>query len=321
MDRFPSRFAAALLAVSLVVSRGAATENAPDLRENATVKAVKKVKPSVVAIKVTMPASSGRTRDMTGSGLIVDQRGYIVTNRHVIAGSTRTVVCLLDGTEFTAQVVLADPETDLAILRVNTKRELPAQPLAPSTNLYDGEDVIAIGHPLGYHYTVSKGIVSAQGRKINMPNGYTLTGLIQTSANINPGNSGGPLVNINGGVIGINVALREDAQGIAFAISSETVKRVLKTHLASLKVSGADIALQDNKQPPAGKTGSAQAAVAEADRIVAAGANLQPGDMIVSVGAGEVRVLREGRELTIALPLVRGGHSELTAIAPRSGSR
>src|SRR5438105_2865554 len=213
MARLPLRFTAALIAVSLAVGRGAGTENEEELRRTPTVKAVQKVKPSVVAVKVLKPGSGGKSHEMTGTGLIIDKRGYIVTNYHVISGSQRTTVRLLDDTVLTATVIAEVPEKDLAILRVKAGRDLPAQSLAPSKDLEEGEDVIAIGHPLGYSYTVSKGIVSALKRKISMPNGYTLTGLIQTNAQINPGNSGGPLVNIAGRVIGINVALREDAQG------------------------------------------------------------------------------------------------------------
>ena len=106
-------------------------------------------------------------------------------------------------------------------------------PLAPVDDLMVGETVIAIGHPFGYTHTVSTGIISALGREITMPTGDVLTGLIQTNASINPGNSGGPLLNINGEFIGINVALREGAQNIAFAINAGTVKSFLQQHLSA----------------------------------------------------------------------------------------
>src|SRR5205814_1119156 len=111
-------------------------------------------------------------------------------------------------------------------------------------DLMVGETVIAIGHPYGYQNTVTTGIVSALGREITMPNGETLTNLIQTSASINPGNSGGPLLNINGQLIGINVALRDGAQGIAFALNAETVKEVLRQRLSASRLSGVTTGLR-----------------------------------------------------------------------------
>jgi serine protease Do len=239
MNPWNYRRAAVLLAALLLAGRGAADEkDAKGLRRNATVRAVQKVKPSVVAVKVKQRIGGGRTKDAVGTGLIVDERGYLVTNCHVVAGNARVTVRLVDGTSIPGDVIYSSAATDLAIVRVRTERKLVAQPLAPAADLEEGEDVIAVGHPLGYSYTVSKGIVSALNREIEMPTGYTLTGLIQTDAAINPGNSGGPLLNINGEVVGINVAYNQEAQGIAFAISSETVRRVLSTRLSALKVSG-----------------------------------------------------------------------------------
>src|SRR5205823_1558590 len=126
----------------------------------------------------------------------IDERGFIITNRHVVGAHKTVKVRLVDKSEYPAQVLVADLTTDLAVLKIDAGKKLPAQVLAPSSDLLEGEDVIALGHPYGYSYTVTKGIVSALGREVEMPNGYTLIDLIQTSAPINPGNSGGPLVNI-----------------------------------------------------------------------------------------------------------------------------
>ncbi len=318
------RCSAAVLAALLLVARSPATETDEEIPDNPIVKAVQKVKASVVAVKVQARASGNRTREMVGTGLIIDERGFIITNRHVIAGSLRTTVRLLDKTEVPAEVLHSDPAYDLAILRIRTTKKLVAQPLAQSIGLKEGQDVIAVGHPFGYTYTVSRGIVSALGRAIEMPNGYTLTGLIQTDASINPGNSGGPLLDIRGGVIGINVALREDAHGIAFAINSETVKQVLSEHLSAYKIAGITHGLKCSEQTVA-RAGRRVVVSGLDPRMVAAGASLKSGDAILAVGQlrvtnrfdverafwdarpGQivnVTVLREGREMSVTLPLV-----------------
>ena len=166
---------------------------------------------------------------MVGTGVIVDERGFVVTNRHVVGTARSVNVRLADGTELDGRGrCWPRPPTTWPSSSVDAGQKLPALPLAPVSDLMVGETVIAIGHPFGYTNTVSTGIISALGREITMPTGDVLTGLIQTDASINPGNSGGPLLNINGELIGINVALRDGAQGIAFAINAGTVKQVLR---------------------------------------------------------------------------------------------
>jgi serine protease Do len=234
----------AALAAALCVAVCAAPAEAgsqSESRVNATVKAVRKVKPSVVAIKA--PGATSKNR-IVGTGVIIDERGYVITNRHVIAGVDPIVVCLADDTELAAKIVVADSGTDLAVLKIDAGRKLPALELARADDIEVGEDVIAVGHPLGYSYTVSKGIVSALGRKIELPNGAILTGLIQTTAPINPGNSGGPLISIDGQFIGVNTALRDGAQNIAFAINTDAVKRVLRDKLSAIKVAGVSHGLE-----------------------------------------------------------------------------
>ncbi|HEX3314431.1 MAG TPA: trypsin-like peptidase domain-containing protein, partial [Gemmataceae bacterium] len=189
-------------------------------RKNAIVDAVKKTKDAIVTIKTIR--SSG-AKEVSGTGVVVDERGLIITNKHVVGTNRNVYVFLNDNTEIVGDVLMADAKFDLAVVRVKAGKALHALRLAPTSDLMVGEDVIAIGHPYGYVNTVSRGIVSALGREITLPSGHMLTGLIQTDASINPGNSGGPLLNINGELIGINVALREGAQGIAFAINTTTV--------------------------------------------------------------------------------------------------
>jgi len=217
------------------IASGAETEKVR--RETPIVKAVRKTRPSIVCIKSEKRGTWGK-KETAGTGVIVDERGYVVTNCHVIANAERVAVHLYDGTEVPATVFIRDVAHDLAILHIRTEKKLQWLEIGPATDLMVGETVIAIGHPYGYTNTVSTGIVSALDREITMPSGDTLTGIIQITASINPGNSGGPLLNINGELIGINVAMREGAQGIAFALNADMVQKVLSRHLSALKMSG-----------------------------------------------------------------------------------
>jgi serine protease Do len=185
------------------------------------VEAIRKVEPSVIGI---MGPKGDKVK---GTGIIIDKRGVIVTNHHVVGKAKEVIVLLRDGTKVKGQVVVDRPELDLAFVTVSVKNDLPAIPPMKTGDVLLGESVIAIGHPLGYTNTVSAGIVSSLGREIELPSGSTLTNLIQTNAAINPGNSGGPLLNINGELIGINCAVRADAQGIAFSIHCLTVLKAL----------------------------------------------------------------------------------------------
>jgi serine protease Do len=185
------------------------------------VEAVKKAEPCVVGIFYPQ----GKT--VRGTGIIIDKNGLIVTNHHVVGSATDVVVSMHDGTKVPGKVVLDSPDNDLAFVKIPADKVQNAIPPRKESDTILGETVIAIGHPLGYTETVSSGIVSSLNRNIDLPNGVTLKKLLQTNASINPGNSGGPLLNINGELIGINCAVREDAQGIAFAIHSVTVIQVM----------------------------------------------------------------------------------------------
>jgi serine protease Do len=287
-------------------------------RKNAMVQAVAKTKDAIVTIKTVR--SSG-AKEVSGTGVIVDERGLIVTNKHVVGGNRNVTVVLQDSTEITGDVLMAEPKFDLAVIRIKAGKTLHALRFAPTSDLEVGEDVIAIGHPYGYVNSVSRGIVSALGREITLPSGHTLTGLIQTDASINPGNSGGPLLNINGELIGINVALREGAQGIAFAINTTTVESVLANHFSAFKVSGVMHGLKTEEKVLASN--------GDRQRLVVANAtgDLKAGDMILTVGtrevansfdleralwgkkAGEVvqvKVMRADHETTASLTLTNG---------------
>jgi serine protease Do len=160
-----------------------------------------------------------------GSGAIIDPAGFVVTNFHVIARGARIKVGLVDGREFVARVVGTDPDSDLAVLAIQSPSPLPAAPLGTSSDLMIGETTIAIGDPFGFSHTVTTGVVSALHRSVKAQ-GHSYYDFIQTDAAINPGNSGGPLANIDGDVIGINTAIYGDAQGIGFAIPIDRVRHI-----------------------------------------------------------------------------------------------
>jgi len=168
-------------------------------------------------------------QDSGGSGFIVTDDGYVLTNYHVIEDADKIVVQLADdNNEYGAKVVGTDPQTDLALLKVDARRKLPTVPLGDSERLRVGEWVIAIGNPLAYDHTVTVGVVSAKGRKLNgLSRDVSLDNYIQTDAAINRGNSGGPLLNLKGEVVGINSAISVAGQGISFAIPINMAREVM----------------------------------------------------------------------------------------------
>jgi serine protease Do len=223
----------ALLGIVAALACGAGTEARGQYpRRTPIVEAVQKTRSAIVTVKVEKRSGG----EVIGTGILIDERGYVVTNRHVIAGNRRIVAYLTDGAELAASVLLEDAAHDLALLQVRRPEgkfaAFPTLAFAPAGDLMVGETVIAVGHPFGYRNTVSTGIISAVGREVTLPDGTVLRNLIQTSASINPGNSGGPLLNINGELIGINVALRDGAQGIAFALNADAVQQVLSRQLS-----------------------------------------------------------------------------------------
>ncbi|MBW1616834.1 MAG: Do family serine endopeptidase [Deltaproteobacteria bacterium] len=166
-------------------------------------------------------------RNSVGSGVIIDgKRGYILTNAHVISKTSNIKVILKDKYEFQARVIGIDPDSDIAVLHIESKDTLPSVKMGTSDNLMIGETVIAIGNPFGFSHTVTTGVISALKRSIKTDN-QVFNNFIQTDASINPGNSGGPLLNINGELIGINTAVYAKAQGIGFAIPINTAKRII----------------------------------------------------------------------------------------------
>jgi serine protease Do len=247
-----AQFSIIALFIFLFPSHSPANENN---RENAVVKAVRKISPAVVNISSeyeilerTNPFSglgldpffdsffhdflnSGNNhsekRTSLGSGVIIDgRRGLILTNAHVVEKTATIHVSLKDEREFEAQIVGIDPESDLALLRIETQKQLPSVDMGDSSDIMIGETVIAIGNPFGFSHTVTTGVVSALNRDIKSDQ-RIFRDFIQIDASINPGNSGGPLLNINGELIGINTAIYAKAQGIGFAIPINRAQRIV----------------------------------------------------------------------------------------------
>jgi serine protease Do len=253
-------------------------------RRSALVRVVERCREGVVSIKMMRRGNYG-LKQIVGCGVIVDARGYILTNHHVIASSEQFAIVLLDGTELPATLFVEEKDCDLAILRVQPTRPLKELHFGPSSDIMVGETVIAIGHPHGYQHTVTTGIVSATGRELTMPAGAKLTNMIQISAAINPGNSGGALLNINGELIGINSAIRGDAQGLAFAINSDQVQAVLARHLSAAKVSKVDHGMKIREEVlPHGRDRQRVVIEGVAEHSPASDAGLRAGDVVVKLG-------------------------------------
>lgn len=177
------------------------------------------------------PFSRRYQRTSVGSGFVLHPSGYIVTNAHVVARTADRKVIFADGRSLEAQVIASDPERDLAILKIDTHTPLKPLALGHSHDLMVGETVVAIGNPLGYQHTVTAGVVSALDRTLDFDHHLSFKGLIQTDASINPGNSGGPLLNVLGELIGVNTAIRGDAQNIGFAIPVDQLRQILPSLL------------------------------------------------------------------------------------------
>jgi serine protease Do len=227
-----------------------------------------------------------------GSGVIISPDGYIVTNNHVVEGANEVTVTLSDKKEYKAQVIGLDPKTDLAVLKIDVNKPLPAAALGDSEKLKVGDWVLAIGNPFGLNHTVTSGIVSAKGRIIGAG---PYDDFIQTDASINPGNSGGPLFNMSGEVVGINTAIIAQGQGIGFAIPVNTAKPLIPQLVADGEVTRGYLGVNIQSITPElakalGVEGREGALVADVNPgSPAEKGGLQRGDIIIAYGGKSVK--------------------------------
>jgi 2-alkenal reductase len=304
-------------------------------QDTAIVEAVKKVKPAVVTVLNTLRTRTGRGQ-ATGTGVIVDAKGYIITNNHVVEGAQKIEVLFENGDKIEAKLVGADAFSDLAVLQVTGKTMPAVAQLGDSAALQVGEPVIAIGSALGnFRNTVTVGVVSALNRRLSANDASAQEGLIQTDAAINHGNSGGPLLNAAGQVIGINtLVVRGDssdaAEGLGFAIPVNTVKYVTAQLTDKGKVARPFIGITYqmlNAQVAAANNVNAQEGAWIQDVTAnspATRAGLKSGDVITSINGTtlteesplptlllkfkpgdtvQLAVLRDGKTLTLSLTL------------------
>ncbi len=288
----------------------AATEAAPppvsgdsvNLRHNVIVDVAERTKDSVVYISTRKIISQrfGATGDplfdqfvpnemryvpagSLGSGFIIHPDGYIVTNNHVVDRARQIEVELLDRRKLPARLISADAEADLAILKIDTDKPLPALELGDSSDLLVGEPTIAVGNPLGFSHSVSSGIVSALHRDLKGDNEQVILGdLIQTDAAINPGNSGGPLLNAYGQVIGVNTAIRGDAQNIGFAIQVNKLRDLIPALMDPAQVAKLDIPLKLKEQRKLSPPANIASTIVRADdgAVVTSLAGKKPRDIV-----------------------------------------
>jgi len=276
---------------------------------------------------------AGRRPSGGGSGLLITSDGYALTNSHVVHGAIGVEVELGDGRTSLADVVGDDPSTDLALLRVAAD-ELPrALELGDSNALRVGDAAIAVGCPFGLARTVTMGIVSALGRSLASPTGRRIEGVIQTDALLNPGNSGGPLLDADGRVVGVNTALVAGAQGLCFAVPSNTARFVLGEFLRHGRVRRAYLGLHAEevllpaaiaRRHDLGANRGVLVRVVQ-DGSPAAAAGLRAGDVLVSFGEGRIETVADLHRLlsgeaighAATLRLVRGGELVALEIEPR----
>jgi serine protease Do len=216
--------------------------------EQAIENAVRVASPAVVQINITSVSQnpfgfSYGQQEGLGSGFIITSDGYVLTNNHVVENATKITVVLKDGREFRGQVVGTDSTSDVAVVKISGTN-LPTVELGDSSALTVGQKVIAIGNPYGLSQTVTTGVISALERNVQASQTETLVGVVQTDAAINPGNSGGPLVDLSGRVVGMNTMIYQNAQGLGFSVSVNTVRKVYDAIIKNGKVTWPALGIQ-----------------------------------------------------------------------------
>ena len=288
-------------------------------RRTPLVQAVEKVSPAVVNIYTTeisrparnpfrsfgnnlfdqffkdfIPPTANQRRSL-GSGVLINGEGFILTNEHVISKAAKIHVILSDKQEFDASVIGADIKSDLAIIKINSRKPLPYVEMGRSDDLMIGEQVLTIGNPFGLQHTVTTGIISALNRNIRAGKNMVYSDFIQVDASINPGNSGGPLLNINGSLIGINTAIYQKAEGIGFAIPIDHARRIVdelirygKVRRGWLGVSVQELDVQLSRHFKLDRKNGVLV-VGVADSSPAGKAGLKRGDIIIAIDDHEVK--------------------------------
>ncbi len=279
--------------LAFLIAQAAIGREISENRRTPAVKAVAANRESVVNIhgQKTVTGQDDGKADGTrcvngmGTGIVIDERGYIITNYHVVEGVRKIEVTLVNEENYIAQLISNDPVTDLAVIKINVPRKLPVITIGTSSDLLIGEPVIAVGNAYGYENTVTMGHVSALHRSVQVSETQSYDDLIQTDAPINPGNSGGPLLNIDGEMIGVNVAVRAGAQNIGFAIPVDKAMTIA-TKLMSvqrLESNWHGMSTKDSADTGHG------ALVGSIDKdSPAAACGVKPGDVILNVSSTEI---------------------------------
>ncbi len=311
-------------------------DEALDAYSRVVVSAAEKASPSVVNIDVAFGSKSRmQHRHAGGSGFIFTPDGFIMTNSHVVHGADIISVTLPDGRNSEAQLIGDDPDTDLAVIRVEAT-SLAAGRLGDSASLRVGQLVVAIGNPYGFQYSVTAGVISALGRSLRAGSGRLIESVIQTDAALNPGNSGGPLVTSQGEVIGVNTAVISNAQGLCFAIAINTAKFVAARLIRDGRVRRSYIGVEGQDVQLSRRTMRALELGAERGVLVmavvskspASRAGLRSGDVIIGFGSTTVpgidelhKMLTEDKVgLTVPLTVIRKAEKIVLEITPEESA-
>src|SRR5258706_3022722 len=303
-----------------------------DAYSNAVIGVTERVGPAVVRVETGSTAPGARGRGGLGSGIVISPDGLVLTNSHVVGSSKQIRLRDTEGIVTDARVLGVDPDTDLALLRANGARDLHYASLGNSKHLRRGQLVVAIGNPLGFESTVTAGVVSALGRSIRSVSGRTIEDVIQTDAALNPGNSGGPLVSTAAEVIGINTAIISVAQGICFAVASNTAQFVLSEIILHGYVRRAYIGVSGQTAPIPSRHALLAAVVNKMCALVAqvepdgpaARAGVLPGDVALKLPGAQRHsaddlipaLQRDPNDRTLDMDVLRMGRSRAIDIRP-----